>query len=131
MPLAPICILYCKQCNNKCINIIYAGFLGLGFQVKNICVMFVFSIASFLLFSEYQSAVDIVEVRIYIWYKSFIGFRGTPLSSRVWLGTVISLVTVGDLRYCFSGEKKWQAIRRWRSRSLMGKALSYGISFGG
>jgi hypothetical protein len=48
--------------------------------------------------------------------------------SRVWLGTVISLVTVGDLRYCFSGEKKWQAIQRWRSRSLMGKALSYGSS---
>jgi hypothetical protein len=40
-------------------------------------------------------------IRIYIWYQSFIGFRGTPLSSRVWLGTVISLVTVGDLRYCF------------------------------
>jgi hypothetical protein len=50
------------------------------------------------------------------------------LSSRVWLGTVISLVTVGDLRYCFSGEKKWQAIRRWRSRSLMEKDLSCGSS---
>jgi hypothetical protein len=61
------------------------------------------------------------KVRIYIWYQSFIGFRGTPLSSRVWLGTVISLVTVGDLWYFFLGEKKWQAIRRWRSRSLMGK----------
>jgi hypothetical protein len=46
----------------------------------------------------------------YIWYQSFIGFRGTPLLSRVWLGTVISLVTVGDMRYCFSGEKKWKAI---------------------
>ena len=105
-------------------NIIYAGFLGLGFQVKDICVIIVFAIVSFLFFSEYQFAVDIVQVRIYIWYQSFIGFRGTPLSSRVWLGIVINLVTVGDLRYCFSGEKKWQAIRRWRSRSLMGKDLS-------
>jgi hypothetical protein len=61
MPLAPICILYCKQCNIMCINIIYAGFLGLGFQVKNLCVMFVFAIVSFLFFSEYQFAVDIVQ----------------------------------------------------------------------
>jgi hypothetical protein len=28
----------------------------------------------------------------------------------------------------FSSEKKWQAIRRWRSRSLMGKFLSCGSS---
>jgi hypothetical protein len=62
MPLAPICILYCKQCNKKkCINIIYAGFPGLGFQVKNLCVMFVFAIVSFLFFSEYQFAVDTVQ----------------------------------------------------------------------
>jgi hypothetical protein len=61
MPLAPICILYCKQCNKMCINIIYAGFSGLGFQVKNLCVMFVFAIVSFLFFSKYQFAVDIVQ----------------------------------------------------------------------
>jgi hypothetical protein len=61
MPLAPICILYCKQCNTRCINIIYAGFPSLGFQVKNLCVMFVFAIVSFLFFSEYQFAVDIVQ----------------------------------------------------------------------
>ena len=42
-------------------NIIYAGFPGLGFQVKNLCVMFVFSIVSFLFFYEYQFAVDIVQ----------------------------------------------------------------------
>jgi hypothetical protein len=57
MSLAPICILYCKQC----MNIIYVGFPGLGFQVKNLCVMFVFAIVSFLFFSEYQFAVDIVQ----------------------------------------------------------------------
>jgi hypothetical protein len=28
----------------------------------------------------------------------------------------------------FSGEKKWRAIRKWRSRSLMGKVLSCGSS---
>jgi hypothetical protein len=61
MPLAPICILYCKQCITMCINIIYVGFPGLGFQVKNLCVMFVFAIVSFLFFSEYQFAVDIVQ----------------------------------------------------------------------
>jgi hypothetical protein len=42
-------------------NIIYAGFPSLGFQVKNLCVMFVFAIVSFLFFSEYQFAVDIVQ----------------------------------------------------------------------
>jgi hypothetical protein len=42
-------------------NIIYAGFPGLGFQVKNLYVMFVFSIVYFLFFSEYQFAVDIVQ----------------------------------------------------------------------
>ena len=31
-------------------NIEYAGFLGLGFQGKNICVMFVFSIVYFMFF---------------------------------------------------------------------------------
>ena len=36
-------------------------FPGLGFQVKNICVMFVFAIASFLFFYEYQFVVDIVQ----------------------------------------------------------------------
>jgi hypothetical protein len=43
-------------------TIIYASFLGLGFQVKNLCVMFVFAIVSFMFFSEYQFAVDIVQV---------------------------------------------------------------------
>jgi hypothetical protein len=42
-------------------NIIYVGFPGLGFQVKNICVMFVFAIVSFMFFSEYWFAVDIVQ----------------------------------------------------------------------
>jgi hypothetical protein len=42
-------------------NIIYAGFPGLGFQGKNLCVMFVFAIVSFLFFSEYLFAVDIVQ----------------------------------------------------------------------
>jgi hypothetical protein len=60
MPLAPICILYCKQCNTMYeYNICW--FSSLGFQVKNICVMFVFAIVSFLFFSEYQFAVDIVQ----------------------------------------------------------------------
>ena len=36
-------------------------FSGLGFQVKNLCVMFVFAIVSFLFFFEYQFAVDIVQ----------------------------------------------------------------------
>ena len=44
-----------------CINIIYTGFLVLGFQVKNLCVMLVFAIVSFLFFYEYRFAVDIVQ----------------------------------------------------------------------
>jgi hypothetical protein len=47
MSLAPICILYCKQCITM---IEYVGFPGLGFQGKNICVMFVFSIVSSMFF---------------------------------------------------------------------------------
>jgi hypothetical protein len=42
-------------------NIIYAGFPGLGFQGKNICVMFAFAIVYFLFFSEYLFIVDIVQ----------------------------------------------------------------------
>jgi hypothetical protein len=42
-------------------NIIYASFPGLGFQGKNLCVMFAFAIVSFLLFSEYLFIVDIVK----------------------------------------------------------------------
>jgi hypothetical protein len=60
MSLAPICILYCKQCNTMNeYNICW--FSGLGFQGKNLCVMFVFAIVSFLFFSEYLFTVDIVQ----------------------------------------------------------------------
>jgi hypothetical protein len=47
MLLAPICILYCKHCNMMN-TIKYVGFPGLGFQGKNIYVMFVLSIIYFL-----------------------------------------------------------------------------------
>jgi hypothetical protein len=47
MSLSPIFILYCKHCNMMN-NIEYVGFLGLGFQGKNLCVMFVFAIVYFL-----------------------------------------------------------------------------------
>jgi hypothetical protein len=42
-------------------NIIYVGFPGLGFQGKNLCVMFVFAIVYFLFFFEYLFTVDIVQ----------------------------------------------------------------------
>jgi hypothetical protein len=42
-------------------NIEYVGFPGLGFQGKNLSVMFVFSIVYFLFFSEYLFLVDIVK----------------------------------------------------------------------
>ena len=42
-------------------NIIYVGFPGFGFRVKNLCVMFVFAIVTFMFFFEYQFAVDIVQ----------------------------------------------------------------------
>jgi hypothetical protein len=45
----------------RVLNIIYVGFPGLGFQGKNLCVMFVFAIVSFLFFSEYLFTVDIVQ----------------------------------------------------------------------
>ena len=41
--------VYCIVNNvTQCMNIIYASFPGLGFQGKNLCVMFVFAIVSFL-----------------------------------------------------------------------------------
>jgi hypothetical protein len=49
MSLDPICILYCKQCitlNEYRI----CWFSWFGFPGKNLCVMFVFSIVSFLFF---------------------------------------------------------------------------------
>jgi hypothetical protein len=42
-------------------NIEYVGFPGLGFHGKNVCVMFVFAIVSFLFFSKYLFVVDIVQ----------------------------------------------------------------------
>jgi hypothetical protein len=42
-------------------NIIYVGFPGLGFQGKNLYVMFAFAIVSFLFFFEYLFTVDIVQ----------------------------------------------------------------------
>jgi hypothetical protein len=45
----PMCILYCKQCMMR-MNIEYVGFPDSGFQGKNLCVMCVFSIVSFLFF---------------------------------------------------------------------------------
>jgi hypothetical protein len=42
-------------------NIEYVGFPGLGFQGKNLYVMFVFAIVSFMFFYEYMFAVDIVQ----------------------------------------------------------------------
>jgi hypothetical protein len=42
-------------------DIEYVGFPGLGFQGKNLCVMFVFSIVYFLFFSKYMFSVDIVK----------------------------------------------------------------------
>jgi hypothetical protein len=44
----PICILYCKQCMMNEYRICW--FSRLGFQGKNLCVMCVFSIVSFLFF---------------------------------------------------------------------------------
>jgi hypothetical protein len=61
MSLDPICILYCNQCNIMYEYNICWFFSGLGFQVINLCVMFVFAIVSFLFFYEYQFAVDIVQ----------------------------------------------------------------------
>jgi hypothetical protein len=61
MPLAPICILYCKQCSTRYeYNICWFSRFGFPGE-KNLCVMFVFAIVSFLFFSEYQFAVDIIQ----------------------------------------------------------------------
>jgi hypothetical protein len=79
-------------------NIEYAGFPGFGFPREktpcNVCICHcIFSI----LFLNICLQSILYKVRIYIWYQRFIGFRGMPLWSRVWLGTVISFVIMGDL----------------------------------
>jgi hypothetical protein len=68
------------------------------------------------------------KVKIYIWYQRFVGFRGTLLWTRVWLGTMISLVTVDIYGIDVSREKKWRSIQKWILRSLMGKFLGCGSS---
>jgi hypothetical protein len=49
MSLAPICILYCKQCITMNEYII-CWFSRFGFLGEKSCVMFVFSIVSFMFF---------------------------------------------------------------------------------
>jgi hypothetical protein len=60
-------------------NIIYVDFPGLGFQGKNLCVMFVFSIVSFLFFSEYLFIVEIVQG-----YNLQLGGTGEVSSVNKW-----------------------------------------------
>jgi hypothetical protein len=70
-------------------NIEDVGFPDLGFQGKNLYVVCVISIVYFLFF-YLKSTFGI---------RAIIGFRGASLCSWVWLGVVISLVSVGDLWY--------------------------------
>jgi len=105
-------------------NMGYASFPSLGFQGKNICVMCVFSIVSFLFFyRKFVCSKILYMVKIYIWYQSFVGFMGTPLWSRVCLGTVISLVTVGDLRYWFFKWKEMVSSSKMEIEKFNGKIV--------
>jgi hypothetical protein len=60
MPLAPICILYCKQCNTMYeYNICWFSQFGFPGEKSlcNVCICH----CIFLFFSEYQFAVGIVQ----------------------------------------------------------------------
>jgi hypothetical protein len=99
MSLAPICILYCKQCITKNEYRIcwFSRFRFPG--EKSLCNVCIFHCFFSILLLKVSLQYILYKVRIYIWYKNFVGFRGTPLCSRVWLETVVSLVTVGDPWY--------------------------------
>jgi hypothetical protein len=76
-------------------NIIYVGFPGLGFQGKNLCVMFVFAIVSFLFFSEYMFTLDIVQ-----------GYNLHLVSDLYWLqgdGFVVKGLAQDYDKPCYSG----------------------------
>ena len=57
-------------------NIEYASFPGLGFQGKNLCVMFVFSIVSFLFFFEYQFAVYCARLEFTFGIRALLASEG-------------------------------------------------------
>jgi hypothetical protein len=59
-----------------------------------ICIFYVFIKNPFLV-------VNSTRLKYTFGIKKFIGFRGTPLWSGVWLKYVINLVIVGALRYRF------------------------------
>jgi hypothetical protein len=65
-------------------NIDYVGFLGLGFQGKNLCVMCVFSIVSLCSFIENMFGVNnCTRLKSTFGIREIIGFRGTPLGLEV------------------------------------------------
>jgi hypothetical protein len=64
----------------------------------NVCVCV--CVVSFLFFIKNPFAViNCTRLKSTFGIRAIIGFRGMPLWSRVWLGSVINLVIVGDLRY--------------------------------
>jgi hypothetical protein len=67
---------------------------------KSLCNVCIFHCIFFCSFIENMFAVKYcTRLKSTFGIRAIIGFRGMPLWSGVWLGTVISLVTVGDLRY--------------------------------
>jgi hypothetical protein len=45
--------------------------------------------------------INFIRFKYKFHIKVVIGFRGTPLWSRIWIGFVVNLVTVGALSYGF------------------------------
>ena len=92
-------------------NIIYATFPGLRFEGKNICVIFVFAIVSFMFFFEYLFTVDIVQ-----------GYNLHLVSELYWLhgdAFVVKGLARDCDKPCYSGrsmvsflqvKKKWRAV---------------------
>jgi hypothetical protein len=59
-----------------------------------ICIFYVFIKNPF-------EVINCTRLKSTFGIREVIGFRGMPLWSRVWLGSVINLVTVGALQYRF------------------------------
>jgi hypothetical protein len=77
------------------------GFPSLGLQGKNLYVMCVCvcTIVSFCFIKNMFSVINCTLLKSTFGIREIIGFRGMPLWSWVWLRSMISLVTVGDLWY--------------------------------
>jgi hypothetical protein len=68
-------------------------------RVKYLCNVCVCHCIFFVFIKNLFAVINCTRLKSTFGIREIIGFRGMPLWLRVWLGSVINLVTVGDLWY--------------------------------